>query len=88
MFNAGKACISFNKRDFKGSLAYYKKALRTNPNCPGKMCSYSNPYLLRVLVILIMTMTIVREPWDTVCVKHLGPFVQSLIKPGLVEILI
>ena len=31
----GKACISFNKRDYKGSLAYYKKALRTNPNCPG-----------------------------------------------------
>jgi hypothetical protein len=31
----GKACISFNKKDYKGSLAYYKKALRTNPNCPG-----------------------------------------------------
>ena len=32
----GKACISFNKKDYKGALAYYKKALRTNPNCPGK----------------------------------------------------
>ena len=31
----GKACISFNKKDFKGALAFYKKALRTNPNCPG-----------------------------------------------------
>lgn len=35
LFIVGKACISFNKRDYKGSLAYYKKALRTNPNCPG-----------------------------------------------------
>nr|XP_058951726.1 RNA polymerase-associated protein CTR9 homolog isoform X1 [Pocillopora verrucosa] len=33
----GKACISFNKRDYKGSLAYYKKALRTNPNCPASV---------------------------------------------------
>ncbi|CAB3985096.1 RNA polymerase-associated CTR9 homolog [Paramuricea clavata] len=31
----GKACISFNKKDYKGALAYYKKALRTNPNCPA-----------------------------------------------------
>ena len=31
----GKACISFNKKDYKGSLAYYKKALRSNPDCPG-----------------------------------------------------
>ncbi|XP_046852275.1 RNA polymerase-associated protein CTR9 homolog isoform X2 [Xenia sp. Carnegie-2017] len=31
----GKACISFNKKDFKGALAYYKKALRTNSNCPA-----------------------------------------------------
>ncbi|KXJ22471.1 RNA polymerase-associated protein CTR9-like [Exaiptasia diaphana] len=31
----GKACISFNKRDYKSALAFYKKALRTNPNCPG-----------------------------------------------------
>lgn len=32
----GKACISFNKKDYRGSLAYYKKALRTNPGCPGE----------------------------------------------------
>eukprot|EP00057_Strongylocentrotus_purpuratus_P019319 XP_011673793.1 PREDICTED: RNA polymerase-associated protein CTR9 homolog isoform X2 [Strongylocentrotus purpuratus] len=31
----GKACISFNKKDWRGALAYYKKALRTNPNCPA-----------------------------------------------------
>ncbi|XP_063293936.1 RNA polymerase-associated protein CTR9 homolog isoform X2 [Pelobates fuscus] len=31
----GKACISFNKKDYRGALAYYKKALRTTPNCPG-----------------------------------------------------
>lgn len=31
----GKACIAFNKKDFRGALAYYKKALRTNPNCPA-----------------------------------------------------
>ena len=33
----GKACIAFNKKDYKGSLAFYKKALRTNPNCPGSV---------------------------------------------------
>lgn len=32
----GKACISFNKKDYRGALAYYKKALRTNPGCPGE----------------------------------------------------
>ncbi|XP_063293935.1 RNA polymerase-associated protein CTR9 homolog isoform X1 [Pelobates fuscus] len=31
----GKACISFNKKDYRGALAYYKKALRTTPNCPA-----------------------------------------------------
>uniref|UniRef100_A0A8C5QGL7 RNA polymerase-associated protein CTR9 homolog n=1 Tax=Leptobrachium leishanense TaxID=445787 RepID=A0A8C5QGL7_9ANUR len=31
----GKACISFNKKDYRGALAYYKKALRTSPNCPA-----------------------------------------------------
>jgi len=30
----GKACISFNKKDYKGALAYYKKALRTDSICP------------------------------------------------------
>lgn len=33
----GKACISFNKKDYRGSLAYYKKALRTNPGCPAEV---------------------------------------------------
>ena len=33
----GKACLAFRKKDYKGALAFYKKALRTNPNCPGKM---------------------------------------------------
>ena len=31
----GKACIAFNKKDYRGALAYYKKALRTNPSCPA-----------------------------------------------------
>uniref|UniRef100_A0A8C4PYM7 CTR9 homolog, Paf1/RNA polymerase II complex component n=1 Tax=Eptatretus burgeri TaxID=7764 RepID=A0A8C4PYM7_EPTBU len=33
----GKACIAFNKKDYRGSLAYYKKALRTNPGCPAEV---------------------------------------------------
>ncbi len=33
----GKACIAFNKKDYRGSLAFYKKALRTNPNCPANV---------------------------------------------------
>jgi len=33
----GKACIAFNKKDFKGALAFYKKALRTNPACPASV---------------------------------------------------
>lgn len=31
----GKACLSFNKKDYRGALAFYKKALRTNPKAPG-----------------------------------------------------
>ncbi|XP_071862443.1 RNA polymerase-associated protein Ctr9 [Bombus fervidus] len=31
----GKACIAFNKKDYRGAIAFYKKALRTNPNCPA-----------------------------------------------------
>ncbi|KAK0070685.1 hypothetical protein PV325_000194, partial [Microctonus aethiopoides] len=31
----GKACIAFNKKDYRGALVLYKKALRTNPNCPA-----------------------------------------------------
>jgi len=33
---AGKACIAFNKKDHKAALAFYQKALRTNPDCPGE----------------------------------------------------
>lgn len=33
----GKGCIAFNKKDYRGALAYYKKALRTNPNCPASV---------------------------------------------------
>ncbi|KAH7730110.1 hypothetical protein AAVH_02602 [Aphelenchoides avenae] len=31
----GKACIAFNKKDYKTALFYYKKCLRVNPNCPA-----------------------------------------------------
>ncbi|KAI1309430.1 RNA polymerase-associated protein CTR9 -like protein [Halotydeus destructor] len=31
----GKACIAFNKKDYKASLVHYKKALKTNPRCPA-----------------------------------------------------
>lgn len=31
----GKACISFNKKEYRQALAFYKKALRTNPRCPA-----------------------------------------------------
>lgn len=31
----GKACIAANKKDYRGALALYKKALRTNPKCPA-----------------------------------------------------
>lgn len=33
----GKACIAFNKKDYRGALAYYKKALKTNHNCPASV---------------------------------------------------
>ena len=33
----GKACIAFNKKDYRGALAFYKKALRTNPQCPASV---------------------------------------------------
>ncbi|XP_052800523.1 RNA polymerase-associated protein CTR9 homolog isoform X2 [Mya arenaria] len=33
----GKACIAFNKKEFRGALAYYKRALRTNPDCPASV---------------------------------------------------
>lgn len=31
----GKAGIAFNKKDYRGALAFYKKALRTHPRCPA-----------------------------------------------------
>uniref|UniRef100_A0A2P2I017 RNA polymerase-associated protein CTR9 homolog n=1 Tax=Hirondellea gigas TaxID=1518452 RepID=A0A2P2I017_9CRUS len=31
----GKACIAFNLKDYRGALAFYKKAIRTSPNCPA-----------------------------------------------------
>ena len=46
----GKACIAYNKKDFRGALAFYKKALRTNPNCPAAVrlgtCSFLLPACL------------------------------------------
>ncbi len=33
----GKACIAFNKKDYKNALIYYKKALKLNPNCPASV---------------------------------------------------
>lgn len=36
----GKACIAFNKKDYKGALAFYKKALRTNPGCPASVSEW------------------------------------------------
>ena len=33
----GKACIAFNKKDYRGALTFYRKALRTNPNCPASV---------------------------------------------------
>ena len=29
----GKACINFNKRDYKTALTFYRRCLRINPNC-------------------------------------------------------
>jgi RNA polymerase-associated protein CTR9 len=33
----GKACLAFRKKDYKGALTFYKKALRTSPKCPGNV---------------------------------------------------
>ena len=33
----GKACIAYNKKDYKLALTFYKKALRTSPNCPANV---------------------------------------------------
>jgi len=31
----GKACIAYNKKDFRSALTHYKRALRINPACPA-----------------------------------------------------
>ena len=31
----GKACIAFNKKEYKTALQYYKRCLRLNPNAPA-----------------------------------------------------
>ena len=33
----GKACISFNRKDYKTALTFYRKCLRVNPNCPANV---------------------------------------------------
>lgn len=33
----GKACISYNKKDYKSALAFYRKALRTKSDCPAEI---------------------------------------------------
>ena len=53
VFFLGKACISFQKRDFKGALVYYKKALRTNPDCPGKRHKFCIVKLLHAYGFLL-----------------------------------
>lgn len=53
----GKACISFNKKDYRGALAYYKKALRTNPGCPGEHTSV-NYDTVRLLTVSAQTQTV------------------------------
>lgn len=53
----GKACIAYNRKDYRAALAFYKKALRTNPNCPaavrlGKML-ITNRFFLNYNIPLI-----------------------------------
>lgn len=31
----GKACIAFNKAEYRNALGFYRKALRLQPNCPS-----------------------------------------------------
>jgi RNA polymerase-associated protein CTR9 len=41
----GKACIAFNRKDYKTALGLYKKALRERPtNCPGQLVVYCIVY--------------------------------------------
>jgi hypothetical protein len=49
----GKACISFNKKDYRGALAYYKKALRTNPGCPGRRTFNSKLFMIQFKMLKI-----------------------------------
>ena len=57
----GKACIAYNKKDFKLALTFYKKALRTSPNCPAfvrygmGLCKLTllNPFLIFTLFRLL-----------------------------------
>jgi RNA polymerase-associated protein CTR9 len=31
----GKACIAFNKKEYKSALQFYKRCLKLNPYCPA-----------------------------------------------------
>ncbi|BHF72144.1 protein required for normal CLN1 and CLN2 G1 cyclin expression [Sparganum proliferum] len=33
----GKACIAFNKQEYRNALGFYRKALRLQPNCPASV---------------------------------------------------
>lgn len=33
----GKACIAFNKKEYHNALGFYRKALRSQPNCPASV---------------------------------------------------
>ncbi|UXI19272.1 hypothetical protein NH340_JMT05215 [Sarcoptes scabiei] len=33
----GKACINFNKKDYKTALTFYRKCLRVKPDCPANV---------------------------------------------------
>ncbi|KAF8567774.1 hypothetical protein P879_07001 [Paragonimus westermani] len=33
----GKACIAFNKKEYRNALGFYRKALRLQPNCPASV---------------------------------------------------
>ncbi|XP_046910876.1 RNA polymerase-associated protein Ctr9 [Dermatophagoides farinae] len=33
----GKACINFNKKDYKTALTFYRKCLRVKPDCPANI---------------------------------------------------
>ncbi|KAL3311004.1 protein required for normal CLN1 and CLN2 G1 cyclin expression [Cichlidogyrus casuarinus] len=33
----GKACIAFNKKEYRNALGFYRRALRLQPNCPANV---------------------------------------------------